>query len=84
MEYKPLSQREEELASAIVEAAYRVHKTLGPGLLEKVYEVCFCHELSKMGFHPQRQLDERRSKTVHPITDFVSSCLRGEMTANDE
>jgi hypothetical protein len=40
---------EERIARKIVDAAYAVHKTLGPGLLEKVYEVCFCHELSKRG-----------------------------------
>lgn len=57
MEYKPLSGHEEETAKAVVEAAYIVHKNLGPGLLEKIYEVCFCHELSKNGFHPQRQVD---------------------------
>ena len=57
MEYKPLSEREEEIAKAIVQAAYIVHKNLGPGLLEKIYEVCFCHELSKRGFHPQRQVN---------------------------
>jgi GxxExxY protein len=34
-----------------------VHKQLGPGLLEKVYEVCFCHELSKKGILFQRQVD---------------------------
>ncbi|PIP06750.1 MAG: GxxExxY protein, partial [Syntrophobacterales bacterium CG23_combo_of_CG06-09_8_20_14_all_48_27] len=27
------------------------HKILGPGLLERVYEVCFCHELSKRGLN---------------------------------
>jgi len=47
MNYKPLSKREESIAEKIVDAAYNVHKILGPGLLEKVYEVCFCHELSK-------------------------------------
>jgi len=30
-------------------AAYRVDKKLGPGLLEKVYEVCFCFVLSRDG-----------------------------------
>ena len=34
-----------------------MHKKLGPGLLEKVYEVCFCHELSKRGLTYQRQAD---------------------------
>ncbi len=57
MKYKPLTKREEEIAKAIVEAAYRVHRSLGPGLLERIYEVCLCHELMKMGFHPQRQID---------------------------
>jgi len=57
MEFELLSGREEEIASAIVEAAYAVHKQLGPGLLEKIYEACFCHELSKRGYHAERQLD---------------------------
>ena len=43
------SEQEERIAAAVVHAAYRVHKTLGPGLLESVYEPCFCHELGKAG-----------------------------------
>ncbi len=57
MNYKPLSEKEERIASEIVDAAYAVHKALGPGLLEKVYEVCFCHELSKRGLENKRQVD---------------------------
>jgi GxxExxY protein len=57
MNYKPLSKREESIAEKIVDAAYTVHKILGPGLLEKVYEVCFCHELSKRGLKYKRQVD---------------------------
>ena len=30
---------------------------IGPGLLEKVYEVCFCHELNKSNLNFQRQVD---------------------------
>jgi len=52
-----LSEREESIARKIVDAAYTVHKRLGPGLLEKVYEVCFCHELTKRGVKYQRQVD---------------------------
>jgi GxxExxY protein len=44
MEFKPLSEKEEDVAKRLVDAAYTVHKKLGPGLLEKIYEVCFCHE----------------------------------------
>ena len=52
-----LSAAEENTGKLIVNAAYVVHKTLGPGLLEKVYEVCFCHVLSKDGCDIKRQLD---------------------------
>ena len=57
MNYKPLSKVEESIAEKIVDAAFTVHKILGPGLLEKVYEVCFCHELSKRGLKHKRQVD---------------------------
>jgi len=40
MNFKVLSKREESIAEKIVDAAYTVHKMSGPGLLEKVYEVC--------------------------------------------
>jgi len=57
MAFTPLSEKEERIARKIVDAVYAVHKTLGPGLLEKVYEVCFCHELSKRWLKYQRQVD---------------------------
>jgi GxxExxY protein len=52
----PFSPDEEQVARGIVEAAYMVHKNLGPGLLESVYEVCFCHELGKRGMAYRRQV----------------------------
>lgn len=57
MSFKALSEQEESIAQKIADAAYTVHKKLGPGLLEKVYEVCFCHELSKRGLTYKRQVD---------------------------
>lgn len=54
---RPLSQREEEIGKVIVNAAYKVHSRLGPGLLEKIYEVCLTYELEKAGLNVQRQLD---------------------------
>lgn len=57
MSFEPLSEREEAFAKQIVDAAYTVHRKLGPGLLEKVYEICFCHELSKKGIKYRRQVD---------------------------
>ena len=55
--FLPLTEDEERIGKAVVNAAYIVHKELGPGLLEKVYEICFCHVLARNGFYPQRQLD---------------------------
>jgi GxxExxY protein len=55
-EHIPLPPGYEEIASKIVDAAYAVHKGLGPGLLENVYEVCFCHELKKRGVSYKRQV----------------------------
>ena len=53
----PLSDREEFLGREIVDAAYKTHKALGPGLLERVYEACFCYELAKKGIKFKRQAD---------------------------
>lgn len=55
--FKPLSEKEEAVATKIVDAAYMGHTELGPGLLEKVYEGCFCHELAKRGLKYKRQVD---------------------------
>jgi GxxExxY protein len=55
--YEPISYDLESIAKKVVNSAYNVHKNLGPGLLEKVYELCFCHELTKCGLTYQRQID---------------------------
>jgi GxxExxY protein len=39
----------------IIRAAIEVHRTLGPGLLESVYEECLCHELRYFGIQFERQ-----------------------------
>lgn len=55
--FEPVSEEYEILGKKIVDAAYTVHVNLGPGLLEKVYEICFCHELAKRGLRYIRQID---------------------------
>ena len=47
--FKPLTEKEQWLTGEVVGIAITIHKTLGPGLLESVYEKCFCYELSKRG-----------------------------------
>ena len=56
MAITPLSSRHEAIGAAIVEAAFKVHRTLGPGLLEKFYEACLCYELEKSGLKLSRQV----------------------------
>lgn len=53
--YKQLSIEEEKLATEIVDIAYKIHKQLGAGLLESVYEKCFCYELEKRKIKFERQ-----------------------------
>lgn len=54
--FEKLTEKEEALGKEIVNCTFKVHKQLGPGLLEKVYEVCFCHELFKKGIEFKRQI----------------------------
>jgi GxxExxY protein len=51
-----LTQRESWLCTQVVDCAFKVHKELGPGLLEKIYEACFCHELMKRNISFDRQI----------------------------
>lgn len=52
-----LSPEIEHIGKVIVNSSFKVHKELGPGLLEKVYEICLAHEISKEGIYVARQLD---------------------------
>ena len=47
---------ENEISKVVVDAAYKIHTTLGPGLLESVYEVVLEYELNKRGLHVVRQV----------------------------
>jgi len=46
-----------QLSYEVTGCAIKVHKALGPGLLESVYEKCLHHELSKSGFDVKKQLN---------------------------
>jgi len=61
--------RYEDLTKEIIGAAIEVHKTIGPGLLEGVYEECLCHELKLRNLSFERQI-------VVPVTykDVILDC----------
>lgn len=54
---QPISDEVNTIARIVVDAAFRVHSTLGPGLLERVYEVCLAHELRKRGLAVDTQVE---------------------------
>ena len=45
----------DRIAKEVVDAAFKVHSSLGPGLLESAYETCLAHELTKRGYRVERQ-----------------------------
>jgi GxxExxY protein len=55
MMFEPTSEQTEQIAATVLDAAFQVHRALGPGLLESVYEVCLCRELTKRNISFQCQ-----------------------------
>ena len=45
----------ERIAASVIDAGFRVHETLGPGLLESAYEHCLAYELQQRAIPVQRQ-----------------------------
>jgi GxxExxY protein len=54
--FEPIPDETEQIVSKVMDAAFKVHRTLGPGLLEGVYEVCLCYELTRNAVAFQRQV----------------------------
>ena len=80
----------DRVAREIVDAAMRVHQTLGPGLLESVYETCLHHELTKRGLRCIRQLpvnivyDSIQVEAGLRIDLLVEDCVVVELKAVEE
>ena len=55
--FEPLPPETEALAKQTVDAAMKVHRALGPGLLESVYEKCLTHELRTREIAVQAQVN---------------------------
>ena len=52
----PIPDAVNETSGGVVDAAFQVHQTLGPGLLESVYEQCLQYELADRGLDVKRQV----------------------------
>jgi PD-(D/E)XK nuclease superfamily len=46
-----------DLTGRVIGLAIKVHRTVGPALLEQVYEECLCHEMARAGLMFQRQVE---------------------------
>lgn len=75
-----LSVKTELLAKEVVDIAFKIHKELGPGLLESVYEKCFCYELS------QRSISFSRQQSVEIVYGglIISDGLRIDIMVDNE
>jgi GxxExxY protein len=54
--FLPIPPEVERIGKAVLDAAYRVHTTLGPGLLESVYETCLAFEIRDSGLLVETQV----------------------------
>ena len=69
----------DKVAAEIVDAALKIHKELGPGLLESAYETCMEHELLKRGYQVERQ----KSQPVFYDGIIIDVGYRIDLLVND-
>jgi GxxExxY protein len=80
----------EAIAHDAVDAAFRVHQKLGPGVLESAYEACLAHELRKQGYQVETQVvlpilyDGIRLDAGYRIDIWVNRLLIIEVKAVDK
>ena len=71
----------EEVAKIIVDATIKVHRALGPGLLESAYQQCLAYELRKRGLRAECEVllpilyDGQRIDTGYRIDMLVENCI---------
>jgi GxxExxY protein len=71
---------ENEIATIIVDAAVKVHRALGPGLFESVYEAVLAHELELRGLQVERQ----RSIAIYYDGIFFDEGFRADLVVGDK
>ena len=77
----------DEIARSVVHCSYLVHKELGPGLLEKIYEACLCYELQRAGYKVERQVSvpvvygDLKFSDGYRIDILVQDCIICEIKA---
>ena len=54
--HKPIPAEVESVGKKVLDAAFKVHTVLGPGLMESVYEACLAYEIRKCGLQVETQV----------------------------
>jgi GxxExxY protein len=89
-DHQAIDERTEEAARQVVDAGLKIHRLLGPGLLESAYETCLAHELALRGLSPRRQVafpilyEGRKLDTGFRIDLIVDERMIVEVKAVDE
>jgi GxxExxY protein len=64
--FKEVDAELDEIAKQVVDAAFKVHFNLGPGLLENAYEACLAYEIGAKGLKVEKQVEVPLDyQTVH-------------------
>src|SRR5512143_4196644 len=77
----------ERIGKAVLDAAFKVHTALGPGLLESVYETACAHELRKQGLAVATQVtlpiryDDQEIESGLRVDVLVEKCVIAELKA---
>jgi len=72
---------EEETGKQIVDAALKVHRALGPGLLESAYQACLAYELGKRGLQVECEVeqpvfyDDHRIEVGYRLDMLIEKCV---------
>ena len=86
-QYAPIPESTEKVGKAVLDAAYKVHTALGPGLLESAYEAPLAYELRKSGLAVATQVavpvmyEEIKLETAFRIDLLIENCVVVELKA---
>ncbi len=83
--YLPIPPGVEKVGKAVLDAAFKVHTSLGPGLMESAYEVCHAYELRQSGLQVQTQVvlpisyEDVKIDAGYRIDMLVKNCVIVEL-----
>ncbi len=71
---------EDEISNLVINSAIKVHKSIGPGLLESAYEACLFYELNKLNLDVRKQVP----LPLQYEGVFIDCAYRADITVNNK